>query len=603
MKCCRLSENYLRSYLKDIRPPYCLLETIASDQENYTSYFFSDFIDILTFKPKDKPKVFFRKIQNYINKGYWLCGYFNYEFGYCLEPRLGPLLGKNNTNLAWLGVCRRPIVIYNKKGEISSQGAGNNGYKIKNIKPNISKKEYSNKIKKIKYYLSEGLTYQVNYTFKVKFDFKGDPLGLYLDLRRAQPTAYAALINTEEESILSFSPELFFRTDKEKITTRPMKGTSDRGQTKENDKVAKEFLRQSKKIKAENLMIVDLLRNDLGRVAKKVRVPKLFEVEKHRTLFQMTSTISARLEKNIKQKDIFYSLFPCGSVTGAPKIKTMQLIKKLEKEQRGVYTGAIGYISPKQKSCFNVAIRTINLQNNRGEIGIGGGIVYDSQHRSEHEEALLKAKFFMGGFSKMALIESILWQKRKEFYLLDLHIRRLKNSCEHFLIPLNLKALKKKLRKVIDGEDEKLKIRVLVDIDGRITTEKEKINDIKQPVRIRLSSRRVDLNNRFLYHKTTQRSFYDREKREANRKGFFDVIFLNKKEQITEGSITNVFILKNKNLCTPPLDCGLLPGVLREHLLITGKAKEKILYLKDIKEADKVYIGNSVRGLLEAKLK
>ena len=181
MKCCRLSENYLRSYLKDIRPPYCLLETIASDQENYTSYFFSDFIDILTFKPKDKPKVFFRKIQNYINKGYWLCGYFNYEFGYCLEPRLGPLLGKNNTNLAWLGVCRRPIVIYNKKGEISSQGAGNNGYKIKNIKPNISKKEYSNKIKKIKYYLSEGLTYQVNYTFKVKFD----PTTMDLDIEKA----------------------------------------------------------------------------------------------------------------------------------------------------------------------------------------------------------------------------------------------------------------------------------------------------------------------------------------------------------------------------------------------------------------------------------
>jgi para-aminobenzoate synthetase/4-amino-4-deoxychorismate lyase len=598
------SETGLKNILKDkLSSPFVFLETASFNRENKASFLFRDFHKILTFESGDNPDLFFKEIEDFLKRDFWLCGYFAYEFGYFLEPALHALNGKNAYPLAWLGVCKRPIPIDHSRRQKNFKNP-DLFYAIKDIRPNICRREYCAKIDRIKKYLREGLTYQVNFTFKVKFDFSGDVLDFYLNLRRSQPTSYMALINTGKNFILSLSPELFFRRKDKTVITRPMKGTSARGLTLEDDRRKRQELNKTVKARAENVMIVDLLRNDLGKIAKKIRVPGIFEVEKYRTLYQMTSTIKGELFKNgTKIKEIFASLFPSGSVTGAPKIKTMEIIRKLEKEPRGVYTGAIGYISPGKESCFSVAIRTILLNRGRGEMGIGGGIVDDSVKKYEYEEALLKAKFLTERFPQFSLIETMLWEENRGYFLLEMHLKRLKGSCDYFSIPLDFKKLKEKLR--IAQQDMvrgKWRVRILVDSFGQLSLEKQPLGELNMPVRVKISSKRINPNNIFLYHKTTRRYIYDREKRIARDQGFFEVIFLNINGQVTEGSISNIFVLKQGRLYTPAVECGLLEGVLRKHLLKERKAEEKIIYPEDIFNADKLYIGNSVRGLLEAKL-
>jgi para-aminobenzoate synthetase/4-amino-4-deoxychorismate lyase len=381
-----------------------------------------------------------------------------------------------------------------------------------------------------------------------------------------------------------------------------MKGTAPRGENPIEDRKNRIWLARNKKIKAENIMIVDLLRNDLGRISDKVWVSKLFNIEKYRTLYQLTSTIESKLKKNIKMRDIFSSLFPCGSVTGAPKIKTMEIIKGLEREPRGVYTGAIGYIK-KGHACFNVAIRTVSLKGSNAEMGIGGGILYDSLEKTEFEEALLKSKFLTEKLPEFSLIESILWQEEKGFFLLGLHLNRLKRSCEYFSIPFNLRSIKEELGGLEKDLNGKIfKVKIVVYMDGQINLEKEALEPVTTPVKTKISSLEIDPNNIFLYHKTSQRTLYERERKEAQKQGFFEAIFFNTENQLTEGTITNIFLLKKGYLYTPFVRCGLLGGVLRKKLLQEGKTREAVLYLKDLLEADKVYIGNSVRGLLEAEV-
>jgi para-aminobenzoate synthetase/4-amino-4-deoxychorismate lyase len=634
-----LFESHLRQRLISGGAPFVFLETSAFDRENKNSFLFNDFVDILVFNYQDSPERFFRRINACLEQGLWLCGYFSYEFGYALEPALRSLLPRHSHPLAWLAVSREPTVIAQKRppfiptrntshcGRDSAlrqperQNAAavrpqsfisNNhdspltsprlNYRVEKITPNITQQEYSEGIKRIKQCLREGYSYQVNFTFKMNFDFRGDVFSFYVDLRRSQPTPYAALIHTGSETILSLSPELFFRTDGRQIITRPMKGTIPRGLSLKDDARAAKMLQASQKTRAENVMIVDLLRNDLGRVADKVWVPRLFSIEQHRTLYQMTSTIQARLKKDAGFKEIFSSLFPCGSVTGAPKIKTMEIIKELEKEPRGVYTGAIGYISPKRVSCFNVAIRTIRLKKDRGELGIGGGIVYDSLDKEEYKEALLKAQFFMKGFPELKLIETMRWSREEGYFLLDRHLERLKNSCRYFSVPLSVAKLKQELEKTICCQKGPLKVRVLLGLKGGVDIEKEPLADTPLPVRVIISRARIDPDNCFLYHKTTQRDLYSKESREAKARGLFEVIYLNVYGELTEGATTSIFLLKNGRLYTPPLYCGLLPGVLREHLLAEGQAEESVLRLDDLREAEGIFVGNSLRGLLPAEL-
>ncbi|MDD4954596.1 MAG: aminodeoxychorismate synthase component I [Candidatus Omnitrophica bacterium] len=599
-----LNETEIVSLLKPcLRKPFVFLETANFDKENNDSFLFRDFSKVLTFSHGQDASKFLRKAQGFLDKKQWLCGFFSYEFGYYLEPALYHLKNKNNFPLAWLAVSKKPITISGAK-HCRQDNFTQESFMVKNIKPNISYSQYAKTIGKIKTYLETGANYQTNFTFKIKFCFYGDVLSFYLALRNAQPTSYMALINTGKHFIVSLSPELFYRTEGDRITTRPMKGTFMRGKNAFRDGINEKKLTTDKKIISENLMIVDLLRNDLGRVSEKVRVPRLFCAEKYKTLFQMTSTVSARLKPNSAIPQIFSALFPSGSVTGAPKIKTMEIIKELEEEPRNIYTGAIGYMSA-AKSCFNVAIRTAAISCGKGELGVGGGIVYDSSAKKEYEEALLKAKFLTDSLKDFSLIESVLWEPCLGYYLLNPHLERLKRSCKYFSININSGQLKKELAvlaKTLKTKANSFKIRIMVDSDGKFFIEKSSLKGENLPITVKISKQTTDPENILLYHKTTSRKLYEEERAKAGREGFFEVIFLNKYAELTEGSITNLFVLKNNILYTPPVKCGLLPGVLRQHLLINGAAKEKVLYEKDLKTAQKIYIGNSVRGLLLAKL-
>jgi len=601
-----LDQTEVVSLLKPcLKKPFVFLES-ANCRHRAASFLFKDFSKIITFNHEDDVNRFFQDMQSCLCKNQWLCGFFSYEFGYFLEPALFELKGKNSFPLAWLASCPAPVEIKNlhpPRGLTTTKNGEK--FRIKNLKPNISYRRYISAIRRIKKHLISGANYQTNFTFKVKFSFCGDVLDFYLALRACQPTSYMALVNTGEHFIVSMSPELFFKRKNNNITVKPMKGTFPRGFDSSEDKKNERQLITDKKIIAENLMIVDLLRNDLGRVSKKVWVPKLFSAEKYKTLYQLTSTVSARLEKNAGMQEIFSSLFPSGSVTGAPKIKTMKIIKKLEKEPRNIYTGAIGYIAPDENACFNVAIRTIMLSSGKGEMGIGGGIVYDSSAKKEYAEALLKAKFLISAGDKFSLIESMLWSEETGYYLLNLHLRRLKASCGYFSINPDFGMFKKELAALgrkLKASGERFKIRALFDSNGSFKIEKSFLPALKQPVKIRISRVAIDPRDNFLYHKTTRRALYDKEYCAAQTAGFFETIFFNKCGELTEGCISNVFILKKDTLYTPPVKCGLLPGVLRAHLLRKGRARERVLRRGDLNKAEKIYIGNSVRGLVEAKL-
>ncbi len=587
-----------------INNPFVFLESVSSDFSNQKSFLFYDFEDFLIFNPGDSLDDFFAKIDCFLRDGFWLSGFFSYEAGYFFEDSLKNLYQPKSTfPIIWLGVSRKPLIIDHKYNDISPSLdlPLDLGYELSGFKLNITEEEYNSSIAKVKQQIEEGQTYQVNYTLKCKFDFKGSCLGLYLDLRRNQPTSYSAFINTGEHNIASLSPELFFKISQNNILTKPMKGTVSRGLSNSEDRDLEAWLAQDIKNRSENIMIVDLLRNDLGKISRtgSVKVEKLFQVERYRTLHQMTSTVTGVLNDGIGYQQLFKSLFPSGSVTGAPKISTMRIIRELEKEPRHLYTGSIGYISPDREACFNVAIRTIVFDKNKAEMGVGGGITYDSLDKAEYKEAVLKADFLNKDFSGFNLIETIRWDRARGYYLIEEHISRIFNSALYFQIPLNIEILRERLSSLEkEFKEDRYRVRLTLDMEGDIKIEFSLLSNISCPVRVKTSSTKINPDNVYLYHKTTQRNIYDRERAEAIKEGFFDVLYTNIEGELTEGAISNVFLSINGELYTPFVRSGLLPGVLREHLLTKSGVKEKILYKEDLFLADKVYIANSLRGFI-----
>lgn len=595
------------SHLK--KAPGVFLESALCSKDDHTSYLFLAPERILSYYQDQPVDEFFNLIESWVSKGYWIAGYFTYEFGYALESTLNPLLSKRKINfpLAWLGIFKNPILIDHKRPRHGSLNMINAGakYTFKKGNFNITNQKYYASLSKIKYYLKQGDTYQVNYTLKNKSNFTGSMPHLYAALRRNQLTAYSGFINDGQRCILSYSPELFFKTTSRTIITKPMKGTWCRGRTIEEDNRNIHFLKNDLKNRAENMMIVDLLRNDLGKIAcpGSIRVHRLFGVETYASLLQMTSTVTADLRKSVSLQEIFTALFPSGSVTGAPKIRTMEIIHELETGPRDVYTGAIGYISPHRKICFNVAIRTLIINKKRAEFGVGGGIVADSVVKDEYKECELKTSFLMCKTHDFSLIETIGWEKGR-YKLLRLHRERLAQSARYFNRYFSRREFGKKLT-VIAGNfslRRKYTVRVLVNAQGDMAVSYTSLAEILCPVSVTVSVHTMRADNIFLYHKTTNRERYNTERLKAQKKGFFDIIFMNDKHQLTEGAVTNIFIKKNGILYTPKIESGLLPGVLREHLLRRGKAQEKDLYINDLKKADGIYIGNSVRGLIPVKV-
>ena len=595
---------------------FVLLETSRYDKENYRTFLFIDPRETLQIYAVDEVPDLFARIEQYLTQDYYLAGYFGYECGYHFEQ-----IAETTTSshpIAWFGVYHEPIIFNHLTGtwenscpKVLNPSSDDNfllhEYELSNIRLNISRQDYYRKIADIKNYILAGDTYQVNFTAKYNFDFQGSALALYETLKKKQRISYGAFINSNGKNILCFSPELFFRLKDNKIITRPMKGTVKRGRTCEEDLLLQDWLRTDEKNRAENLMIVDLLRNDLGRVAEvgSVKVRELFSVEKYQTLFQMTSTIEGKAQEGLSYYAIFKSIFPSGSVTGAPKISSMQIIHELEPHRRGIYTGAIGYFSPAKEATFNVAIRTLVIDENKGRMGIGSGIVYDSIPGDEYAECELKAQFLTAPQEEFELIETILWDNG--YRLLEKHINRISQSAKYFDYPCDINSLISGLRENSQSfvKGKRYKVRLKLNRYGEASSENMAIDeDLKSnSAVIILSNLRTDSNNKFLYHKTTNRHLYNEMYQKAINNGFADIIFMNERGQITEGATSNIFIKKDNHLITPPIECGLLNGVYRQYLIETQpNAREKVLSLKDLKEAKAIYICNAIRGLREVEL-
>ncbi len=473
-----------------------------------------------------------------------------------------------------------------------------NQFKYENIKLNCTKTDYIDAISEIKKHISEGDCYQINYTAKLKFNLKKHDLKpLFLKGIFNQSSAYTAFLNTDEHYILSFSPELFFETDFETVKSKPMKGTAKRGKSRTEDESIIRTLLKDEKNLAENVMIVDLLRNDIGKISKigSVDVPKLFEVEKYETLFQLTSTVTGKLQKN-KTSEIIKNLFPCGSITGAPKIKTMEIINRLEKEPRGIYTGTIGLLTNK-KAVFNVAIRTLTLEkkNGKAEFGLGSGIVWDSAPENEFDEVLLKGNFLTQSANYFELLETILFEDGK-FFLLDEHLNRLKESAGYFLFHYDESKLVESLENISAKLEnrKKFKIRLTLTKWGNVKIAAEELKEDRKHIKVLLAPRKPAVDEKFYFHKTTYRP-WETDLAVARKKGFAEVIFFDGNNKLLEGAISNVFIKKDENYFTPPDNLPLLSGCFRNHLLKTTSAQEKVLTIKDLKTADEIFLCNSVR--------
>lgn len=608
---------------------FVLLETTKIVEKEHTSFLFTDPIEHITCTGKDNPFLFLDQVQKKLDQGYYLAGWFAYEFGYLIEDVLKKYSSQfSNQVVAELGVFPPPKVFDHQlqscspdtwTGELveNIQQNENDTYHVTNVRPDRNQADYLEAIKVIKEYIAAGDTYQVNFTLKLLFDFTGSPIEFYKVLRRSQSVCYGAYIQSHSKQIMSFSPELFFRKKDSMCTVRPMKGTLRRGRTIEEDIEYKKFLCSDSKNRSENVMIVDLLRNDLGRLAQMgtVTVPSLFDVETYETLHQMTSTITAHLREDINLRDLFKALFPCGSVTGAPKIRTMEIIEELEAAPRGVYTGAIGFLSPQNEAVFNVPIRTVVINEKQGEMGIGSGIIHDSDPENEWEECLLKANFLTKPREEIQLIETLLWQPDNGFWLLDEHLQRLEKSAGYFHFSFDrekiVSALQEKSNSYCHSSPQR--VRILLHKTGDLSVGSSECSPPKlfpedshgERPRIIVSNTRTDPNDSFLYHKTSHRKIYNEERTKAVKEGYYEIIFLNTRGEITEGAITSIFVKKDGCFYTPPVDCGLLPGVFRSYLLKQSTPTptvEKVLTLDDLRDCDAVYVGNSVRGLVEVEL-
>ena len=453
-------------------------------------------------------------------------------------------------------------------------------------KPRMSFREYSNAINKIKDEIAKGNTYEVNYTYDFEVNCNVDDFALFEYLLPRQKTPYTFYMKNKFDTVLSFSPELFFTLKNRHIVTKPMKGTIKRGDTPQKDRQLIEFLKNDEKNRAENVMIVDLLRNDLGRIAKtgSVKVSKLFEIETHKTLHQMTSQIEADLRDDVKLFDIFKAIFPCGSITGAPKISTMKVINKVEVGARDIYCGAIGLISP-EETVFSVPIRILQKKSNEKTFRyrVGGAIVWDSSAQDEWEETLTKTKFLNGEFK---IVETIRVENGKLLFE-DEHFERMKKSAKFFGKTFN--------KPVITPEQDGI-LRVLLGDD--IEFEYRPLNP-SPTNKIEISPIVIDSKNELMYHKTTYRPwFYDSYQRIAKGE-VYDEIYFNEKGELTEGARSNIVLQIGGKLYTPPVFCGLLDGVYKKQM---KNLTEKILYKSDLMNAEKIFCVNSVRGMVEVRL-
>jgi para-aminobenzoate synthetase / 4-amino-4-deoxychorismate lyase len=532
--------------------------------------------------------------------GRWCAGYLAYDAGYGLDAAAFPQPPRPRGPLGWFGVYDDPRAL--SSGEISRRLPVDD-YILQEPVFTLDREAYAESIAAIRRHIREGDVYQVNFTAPWRFSFRGNPLSLYRVLREKQRVAFGGVVRAGERWILTLSPELFVQREGGKLTTRPMKGTVRRGASTEEDRTRADWLRQDEKNRAENLMIVDLLRNDLSRVAEPgtVRVASFFDLERYETLWQMTSTVEAEARAGVGVAEILTALFPCGSVTGAPKQRAMQLIRDLETGPRGVYCGAVGLVRPGGDFVFNVAIRTIEIIGEEGRMDVGSGVVWDSDPETEYDECLLKARFLIDPpLPDFALLETMRADDG-EIPLLERHLYRLEDAAAYFDFPYEEGSARRALADLGSGL---LRVRLLISPTGEITVETAPIADSALDLRTAaIYPEPMPDDDPFLRHKTTHRPFYERALGWAQAHGADEAILLNERGEVVEGTFTNVWIRKGDRLLTPPLGSGGLSGVFRAHLLDAHpSAAVEVLTPADLANADAVLLSNAVRGLIEVRL-
>lgn len=595
---------------------FALLDDIDASAADARSRLYTGYLGMLSCQQASQLPALLEEMQQALRQGKFAVSLFSYELGAALhdivphadeQPLAEILLFENCEHLsttqveAWLAAQ-------------ASSAAG-----IAQVVADTDEAAFSAAIARIHDYIEAGDTYQVNYTYRLRFDAYGSVHALYRRLRERQPVPYGALIGLpDDRAVLSLSPELFMRHDEGVLTVRPMKGTAAASGDAQQDQRAADALAADAKNRAENLMIVDLLRNDLGRVAQtgSVKVDKLFDVQRYSSVLQMTSTVHAQLRDTAGLPEIFDALYPCGSITGAPKHRTMQIIRELETNPRGLYTGAIGYFDPLQsaqtlgKFCLSVPIRTLQLQARnqdgvrKGEMGVGAGIVHDSVAADEYEECRLKARFLIGMQAEFELFETMYATRDDGVRHLDRHLLRLAASAAYFGFVFDEGKIRAALHAACAAFDDASarRLRFALRQDGSHTIQSAALTPLVEPVHILLAEEATDGQDLFLRHKTTIRTAYDAAWRAAEQQGAFDKVFCNAQGQVTEGGRSTLFVKLQGQWYTPPLSSGLLPGVMRSVVLDDPRwnAQERSLTLEDLRNAEQIFVCNALRGVVPA---
>ncbi len=634
--------------------PIVLFESYDPER-NPRSFRFGGFVGAVEARtPGEVPGVLDR-VECAVAANHHAAGFLTYEAAAGLDPvlrvkRAGEEVGfltkaAANLPLVWFGIFRTRDEI--PPGEFGSDEK----FALSNWTPSLERAEYLQRIERIREYIAQGDTYQVNFTFRQRAEFRGSAVGLYRTLCRSQRAGYCAYLDLGRYAVVSASPEMFFSLSGNELTVRPMKGTAPRGRWWEEDEAIGRALQHCPKNRAENVMIVDLMRNDVGRIAEigSVRVPRLYDIERYETVFQMTSTVGCRARPGVRLRELFSALFPSGSVTGAPKIRTMQIIEELETDARGIYTGAIGFLSPGNDALFNVAIRTVLVDRaqRRAEFGVGSGITFESDAAAEYQECILKSRFLVdvGQSSNVTqidrpgrvgcpspslphtsaasrsgrvhthsapadadfeLFETILYEPTEGFFLLERHLERLEHSARYFRFRFDRDAALRCLALWSRHSDAKpsegrYRVRLTLSRHGRLAVTHGPAPPAPSAAPlVAIAADSVDSADPFLYHKTTRREIYERAAR--SRPDCADVLLVNERGELTESTIANLVVALDGCFYTPPIFCGLLPGTFRAELLARGEIAERILFPADLRRADSIFLINALRKWTRVEL-
>ncbi|MBO0345622.1 aminodeoxychorismate synthase component I [Roseibium sp. CAU 1637] len=565
---------------------------------------------ILQCRDLDDVQAFLQDVEAHRRQGAHLAGFLAYELGFAFEDKLKARWKSTGDLLGWFGVYDgfETLSLDQVRARLGDEGETLSP-RLAEPRFDMGRDAYDAAFARCQAHLACGDIYQVNFTLRARFLHEGTPERQFLELLKRQPVAHAAFVKLQDRSIVSLSPELFLKRRGNRLESRPMKGTAPRGNDHREDlRIARELAADPKQ-RSENIMILDLMRNDLSRISEtgSVKVTSLCEVERYKSLHQMTSTVEGALLPDMAFPQIIERLFPCGSITGAPKLSAMTIADTLETSPRGVYTGSIGAIAPNGDFKFNVAIRTLVLKTDgTGEVGTGSGVVYDSGAAPEYDECKLKLKFMRAdSVPEFALLETMAYWPDDGILLKQRHLRRLEAAASYFGMRYSPAEIERALHDKIRDHDGPLRLRLTLDSDGYIDVTATQLTETPADAlwKLALAPKVISGELPFRLHKTTHRAFYDDVRVDLSKQtGCQEVLFSNEEGFLTEGSFTSLFIQQAGRLLTPALRHGLLPGTLRAALLESGRAIEADLRPDDLKMAEKIFVGNSVRGLIRAEM-